>query len=112
MIFTSYENILNEKDILIKRLELINEYNLKLNEESLLLEEFIKKIDNNILEIEKDLKDLNGIENKLYCEIVVKGTNVTRAIDKIAFEYNKDVSTLWKNYYPKIKKRINLIKKI
>lgn len=57
--------------------------------------------------MEQDLKSLNGIENKLYNEIVINGTKVSKAIDKIAFEENKDISTLWKNYYPKVKKKID-----
>ena len=32
---------------------------------------------------------------------------VSKAIEKISLEEDKDVSTLWKNYYPKVKKRID-----
>ena len=82
-----YENsILKEKEVL---------------EETLC---FQKKVLNQIEEI---FKHLNGIECKLFTEIVINGTNVTKAIEKIAFQESKDVSTLWKNYYPKIKNKIS-----
>lgn len=33
--------------------------------------------------------------------------NVSKAIEKIAEQEDKDVSTIWKNYYPKVKDKIN-----
>ena len=57
--------------------------------------------------MENDLQNLSGIENKLYYEIVINGTNVTKAIDKVATNEFIDTSTLWKNYYPKVKKEID-----
>ena len=45
-------------------------------------------------------------EKELFYEVIVKGTNITRAIDKVSITYDVDVSTIWKNYYPKIKEDI------
>ena len=110
----NYQNTKCELDLIEKRLNLISQYEKILVEEKNRLnelEEFHKKI---ITKMEEDLLDLSGVENKLYCEIVLKGINVTKAIDKIAYEEDLDVSTLWKNYYPKIKRKINdlnLVKK-
>ena len=36
----------------------------------------------------------------------MRGTNITRAVDKVSITYDVDVSTIWKNYYPKIKEDI------
>lgn len=103
----NYQNTKCELDLIEKRLNLISQYEKILVEEKNRLNElevFHKKI---ITKMEEDLLDLSGVENKLYCEIVLKGINVTKAIDKIAYEEDLDVSTLWKNYYPKIKRKIN-----
>ena len=67
------------------------------------LEIYLNKMD-------ASLKELNGIENKLYYEIIVKGINVTKAVDKVAFAHDKEISTVWKNYYPKVKKTIEKLK--
>lgn len=57
-------------------------------------------------QMETDLRNLNGIENKLYFEIVINGLKPSKAIEKVSMEEEKDVSTLWKNYYPKVKEQI------
>ena len=59
-----------------------------------------------ITQIKKDLSELKGIEYNLYSKIVVYGINVSKAIDQVSVEEEKDISTLWKNYYPKIKNRL------
>lgn len=103
----SYQNTKCELDLIQERLNLISQYEKILIEEKNKLNEleiFHKKI---ITKMEENLLNLSGVENKLYCEIVLKGTNVTKAIDKIAYDENLDISTLWKNYYPKVKKKIN-----
>lgn len=53
-----------------------------------------------------ELKNLKGVEQTLLYEIVVKGLNVTKAVDKVSFQYDLDVSTIWKSYYPRVKKFI------
>ncbi len=57
--------------------------------------------------MDSHFKELFGIENKLYYEILVKGLNVTKAVDKVSKDYDKEVSTIWKNYYPEVKKKID-----
>lgn len=101
-----HKNIKEEYAILMKRIELLLKYEqtiVKEKEELIILsEELLTKIK----EIEKNLKELTGIEQRIYYEIVVNGLNVTKAIDKVAFEFDKDPSTLWKTYYPKIKDKL------
>jgi len=106
-VIDNYQNTKCELDLIQKRLNLISQYEKILiaeKERLSQLEIFQKEI---ISKMEEDLFNLSGIENKLYCEIIFNGTNVTKAIDKIAFDENLDISTLWKNYYPKVKKKIN-----
>lgn len=57
------------------------------------------------------LSNMNGIEHKLYYEVVVNGLPVTKAVEKVAEISNKDTGTIWKNYYRKIKKEIKKITK-
>lgn len=57
------------------------------------------------------LSKMNGLEYKLYYEIVVNGLAISRAVDKVASENNKDNQTVWKNYYRKIKKDVKKIQK-
>ena len=56
--------------------------------------------------MEHNLKVMKNIEYKLYYAIVVEGRGITGGIDHVSFEANKDVSTIWRVYYPKIEKEI------
>lgn len=107
-----YRDIKYEINILENRLELISEYEQKLLNEKEMINATLclqKKILN---QIEVNLKKLSRIESKLFAEIVINGTNVTKAIEKIAVEESKDISTLWKNYYPNVKEKINELKSL
>ena len=107
-----YRDIKYEINILENRLELISEYEQKLLNEKEMINATLclqKKILN---QIEVNLKKLSGIESKLFAEIVINGTNVTKAIEKIAVEESKDISTLWKNYYTNVKEKINELKSL
>lgn len=107
-----YRDIKYEINILENRLELISEYEQKLLNEKKMINATLclqKKVLN---QIEVNLKKLSGIESKLFAEIVINGTNVTKAIEKIAVEESKDISTLWKNYYPNVKEKINELKSL
>ena len=57
------------------------------------MEENIKKLID-----EKNINELKNVINKM---------NVSKAIEKIAEQEDKDVSTIWKNYYPKVKDKID-----
>lgn len=109
MIITSYNNLKKEASIISHRLESIDDIKVHLIEEKQILSKLLQKLNKVTEKIEKDLKQLSGIEYKLYYEIVVSGLNVTKAIDKVAFDEDKDVSTLWKGYYPKVKEYIKLL---
>ncbi len=103
----NYSNTVYELNILKRRLNLLVNYE---SEIALEKNRLINLIDNEqqvIKQMENDLQNLSGIENKLYYEIVINGTNVTKAIDKVATNEFIDTSTLWKNYYPKVKKEID-----
>lgn len=106
-IFDNYQNTKHELGIFEKRLNLILKYEERFKEEKIKLNEMIALQKKILFQMEKDLKELDGIENKLYSEIVINGMRVSKAIDKIAMEEEKDVSTLWKNYYPKVKRKID-----
>lgn len=105
-IFDNYYNTKLELESFKKRLNLISVYEKQFKEEKKQLKEMITFQENILNQIENDLKNLTGIKNKIYKEIVINGNNVTKSIDKIAHELGKDPSTLWKNYYPDVKKRI------
>ena len=55
------------------------------------------------------LAKMTGLEYKLYQEIVVKGVNVSKAVDNIAELSSKETRTIWKNYYNKIKKDVKKV---
>ena len=101
-----YVNIKTELDLVKLNINALDmkEKDLKKYKESLFnLEKDLSDILN---KMEEKLKELKGIEKELLYEIIVKGTNVTRAVDKIAFTYDMDSSSIWKNYYPNVKKSL------
>ncbi len=95
----NYVNINKEIEILNNRKEDIN---FELNN----INEILKFKINTRDKISQHLKELVGIENKLYYQIIVLGKNVTAAVDYVSFQCDKDVSTIWKSYYPNVKKKI------
>lgn len=102
----NYNDIKNELNIALIRLKAINDKEESLDSEKEILENLISKLNQYLKEIEINLKKLSGIEYKLYYEIIVNGLNVTKAIEKVSIYEDKDSSTLWKTYYPKIKEKI------
>lgn len=71
----------------------------------------IDKLQGYLNDMTVTLSKMNGLEYKLYYEIVVVGTNISKAVEKIAEVSNKDIGTIWKNYYSKIKKDVKKIAK-
>ena len=69
----------------------------------------IDKLQGYLNNMSDSLSKMTGIEYKLYYEIVVKGVNISKAVGNIANETGKDTSTIWKNYYSKIKKDIKKV---
>lgn len=56
------------------------------------------------------LSKLQGIEYKLYYAIVNDCPNITKAVEKTAEATGLDTQTIWKNYYPRIKKYVKKLK--
>lgn len=102
----NYIDTKNEIDIAILRLKSLEEKELSLVKEKETLTNYINKLNAYLKSMENNLRNLTGITNKLYYQIVVNGLNVTKAVDIVARDEDKDVSTIWKNYYPKIKDMI------
>ncbi len=101
-----YQQMKYEVDILEVRLKMIKQYEQNLEVEKSQIENTIY-IQNKLLKkIEMSLNTSQRIEFKLLKEIVMDGLSVTKAIEKVAYEEEKDVSTLWKYYYPKVKEKI------
>ena len=95
--YQEYKNINTEIELIDIALENIKLKELELTKEKERLTKIKTKYDN-------ALKNLKGIEESLLYYIIVKDLNVTKAVDKVAFQYDLDVSSIWKSYYPKVKK--------
>jgi len=61
------------------------------------------------------MKKLKGIEYQLYCAIVIDASNAGKSISSVVEEFaekvDKDPQTIWKNYYPHIKKYLTKLQK-
>lgn len=101
--FECYNNSILELNILNKRLDVLKKEKENLLNEEKVLRETIKFYINKTNTIKNNISNLKGIEYELYTEIVINGLNVSKAVEKVAEKNEKDVSTIWKNYYPKIK---------
>ena len=80
-----------------------------LAEEIEIQQKVVDKLKECLTNMQDALSKMQGIEYTLFYAIVVKGINITKAVEKTAEEYDKDVQTIWKYHYPKIK---NYIKKL
>ncbi len=69
----------------------------------------IHKLERYLKTMNETLSKMTGLEYQLYYEIVFKGVNISKAVDNIANANDKDTSTIWKNYYNKIKKDVKKI---
>ena len=109
--FKAYVNIKTELDLVTLKIQSLEVKEVQLNKEKESLIELKSNLDNILNLIEVKLKELKGIEKELFYEVIVKGTNITRAVDKVSITYDVDPSTIWKYYYPKIKDDIKMIEK-
>lgn len=76
------------------------------------LESNIKELKSCLNDMTKTLSKMHGIEYQLYYEIVYRGIPITKAVEIVAETNNKDIQTVWKNYYKKIKKYVKNTVKI
>ncbi len=83
---------------------------MSLEQEIQLQQKEVNTLKTYLTNMETNLKEMQGIEYKLYYEIVVNGRSVSRAVEKVAMLHSKDTSTIWKYYYPKIAKEIKKLK--
>lgn len=97
-----YVHELHEKDIGTGK---------SLAEEILYQQENIDKLQGYLNDMTVTLSKMNGIEYKLYYEIVVNGTNISKAVDKIAEISGSDIRTVWRNY-KSIKRDVKKIAKM
>lgn len=102
----NYKSLVSETKILSERLNIIKEYEKTIQIEKRMIANMIKKNENTIKKIEDNLCELKDIETRIYYEIVINGMGISKAIEKIAEETDRDISTLWKNYYPNVKSKI------
>lgn len=101
-----YTNLAKEKEFLELRMNVILQYQDHLKKEKNNLEILLKRNQEIQEKIKKSLESLKGIENNLYKSIIIEGIPVTKAVDKASFLFDLDPSTIWKSYYPNVKKLI------
>lgn len=70
----------------------------------------VQKLEYYLKRMETTLKDLDGMGADLYKEIIINGNKVSKAVEKIAERYNKDVSTIWRLYHREVKEYVNMLK--
>lgn len=102
----SYVNTIHELNLFKNRLSMISNLEKQIKVERKSIIDIVEVYQMLINQMECDIQELQGVENKLYYEIVIKGESITKAIDKVANSEFLDVSTLWKYYYPKVKSKI------
>lgn len=61
--------------------------------------------------MDRALLEIKDIEHIIYREIVINGLGVTKAVERASEMSGKDVGTIWKYYYPKVKKELSLLKR-
>lgn len=110
-ILRNYSNTKNELEMVHLKIEAVKRREDMLKQTKENLNDYATKLTEIIKTMDQKLGQLNGIEYTLYHEIVVRGKNVTKAVDYVALKYDKDVSTIWKSYYPKVKEIIDELEK-
>jgi len=101
-----YINLNKDISLVKSNIDILREREKNLKEMIKTLEIEEVKMENTKNTMERLLKELRGVEEELAVNILVNGINPTRSVDKVAFRYDLDPSTIWKNYYPKVKKML------
>lgn len=110
--FDYYKKVKYEVNILENRLNILKQYEKNILDERSKIETIVHLQKELLKQMDCNLETHRGIEYKLFKEIIINGLSVTRAIEKVAHEEEKDESTLWKYYYPKVKKKITELQAI
>lgn len=72
-------------------------------------QENVNKLQSYLNDMESTLSKTSGIEYSLYYEIVVNGLNISKAVERVARDYDKDTQTIWKHHYKKIKRDVKKV---
>lgn len=72
-------------------------------------QENVNKLQSYLSDMESTLSKTSGIEYSLYYEIVVNGLNISKAVERVARDYDKDTQTIWKHHYKKIKRDVKKV---
>lgn len=96
--------------------EMINTPSLEtgysLNQEIEMAEEEVRILKAVLEVMAKGFTELKGIENNLYCSIVLDGLRPTEAVRKIAEDNFMTEDNVWRTYYPRVKELLRKIRKI
>lgn len=106
-----YENTKKVIELVELRLKVLDENQQFIDHEKEELAKVKKSYEQKLIEMEKQLKTLKGVEYSLYYELVVNGLSVNKAIQRVSLKYDLSESTLWKTYYPNLKEKLEKIKK-
>jgi hypothetical protein len=92
--------------VYLDKLDAKQQNGLSLNEEILHQEDTVKQLDYYINLMNNNLKQMKGLEYKLYYAIAVEGRSITGAIFDLSVNTGKSESTLWRIYRDKIEAEI------
>ena len=106
-----YVNVKTDLDLIKLNINRIEEKEKTLKLEKKIYLDLENKYNYLLESMEERLKACVGIDRELLYEIMVKGFNATIEVDKVAINYDMDSSTIWKNYYPKVKEKIKELEK-
>lgn len=96
-----------EKDNMIDYLHDLNEIDYgtgrSLADEIEYQRKIISVLQNHIKNMASNLNKLNGLEYKLFYEIVYVGNNISKSVEIIAEKFNVSTRNVWRFHYTKIK---------
>lgn len=109
----SHGNTFNRDKIIayLSKLQEARENGLSLNDEIDIISKEIDILESIIESMTKSISSLEGIEGKLYYEIVVNNRKPTDAVKFISESEHISEPVIWHKYYSKIKNDIKRLKK-
>ena len=115
----SFDNIICDGGVYTNKMnDYLDELNkrdsndLSLSDKIINQEKQVNILSKTLRNIEHNLRCMQGIEYQLYTRIAVDKLSITRAVESVALDNNKEPITIWKYYYPRIKKEVHKIKKV